>query len=123
MLTAMATDGECAQVITHPAISVWCVSSMPNGDIVSGCSDGKVRVFSAVESRWANTEQLKAYDDLVASTALPAQQVGDVKKDDLPGVEALSRPGNKPGEVKMVRNGELVEAHQVRNVEYRTSTN
>ena len=65
----------------------------------------------------ANAEQLKAYDDLVASTALPAQQVGDVKKDDLPGVEALSRPGNKPGEVKMVRNGELVEAHQVRNVE------
>ncbi|KAJ3542307.1 hypothetical protein NM688_g5983 [Phlebia brevispora] len=105
-------DGECAQVITHPAISVWSVSTMPNGDIVSGCSDGKVRIFSAVEDRWASVEELKAYDDLVAATALPVQQVGDVNKSDLPGLEALSQPGKKAGEVKMVRNGSLVEAHQ-----------
>ena len=86
---------ECIQTIVHPAISVWTVSSMPNGDIVSGCSDGKVRVFSSDESRWAPADQLKAYDELVASTALPAQQVGDVKKSDLPGLEALNQPGGQ----------------------------
>ncbi|KAG6828591.1 hypothetical protein H0H92_007381 [Tricholoma furcatifolium] len=105
-------DGECAQTIVHPAISVWAVSSMPNDDIVSGCSDGVVRIFSMSEERWASANDLKEYEDKVASQALPSQQVGDVKKSDLPGLEALNLPGKKPGEVKMVRNGAIVEAHQ-----------
>lgn len=43
------------------------------------------------------------------------QQVGDVKKSDLPGPEALSQPGKKEGQVIMVRSvGGSVEAHQVR---------
>ncbi|RDB21127.1 Phospholipase A-2-activating protein [Hypsizygus marmoreus] len=105
-------DGECTQTIVHPAISVWAVSTMPNGDIVSGCSDGVVRVFSNSKERWASEADLKEYDAKVASQALPSQQVGDVKKSDLPGLEALTQPGKKPGEVKMVRNGALVEAHQ-----------
>ena len=108
---------------------------MPNGDIVSGCSDSIVRVFSASEERWASSEILKEYDDHVASQALPAQQVGDVKKSDLPGPEALDTPGTlalflsivcnvkpffrikgkKSGEVKMIKNGDLIEAHQVSN--------
>ncbi|KAF9014025.1 phospholipase A-2-activating protein [Cyathus striatus] len=105
-------DGEISQTIIHPAISVWTVSSMPNGDIVSGCSDGVIRVFSETVERWASSNDLKAYDDLVASQALPSHQVGDVKKSDLQGLEALSLPGKKSGEVKMVKNGEIVEAHQ-----------
>ncbi|KAI0672866.1 phospholipase A-2-activating protein [Trametes maxima] len=105
-------DGECAQTLVHPAISVWAVATNPSGDIVTGCSDGVVRVFSTEEGRWAPTDQLKAFDDLVAAQALPAQQIGDVKKSDLPGPEALTQPGKKPGEVKMIRRGESVEAHQ-----------
>ena len=69
---------------------------MPNGDIVSGCSDGVVRVFSADEARWAPADELKAYEDKVAAQALPAEQVGDVKKSDLPGPEALAEPGASP---------------------------
>ncbi|KAH9854795.1 WD-40 repeat-containing protein [Lenzites betulinus] len=105
-------DSECAQTLVHPAISVWTVSTMPNGDIVTGCSDGIVRVFTSEEDRWATGEQLKTFDDLVASQALPAQQIGDVKKSDLPGPEALTQPGKKSGEVKMIRRGESVEAHE-----------
>lgn len=86
-------DGECAQTIVHPALSVWSVSAMPNGDIVSGCSDGVVRIFSASSDRWASDADLKAYDDKVASQTLPAQQLGDIKKSDLPGPEALAAPG------------------------------
>lgn len=66
---------------------------MPNGDIVSGSSDGVVRVFSASEERWASADELKEYEEKVASQALPSQQVGDVKKSDLPGTEALLEPG------------------------------
>ena len=58
-LTGYSKDGELVQTITHPAISVWAVAAMPNGDIVTGCSDGLVRVFSRSESRWANEETLK----------------------------------------------------------------
>ncbi|KAF9246383.1 WD40-repeat-containing domain protein [Melanogaster broomeanus] len=105
-------DGECAQVIVHPAISVWAVSTMPNGDIVSGCSDGVVRVFSNSEERWASEVDLKTFEDQVSSQALSSQQVGDVKKADLPGPEVLATPGKKAGEVKMVRTGDAVEAHQ-----------
>ena len=106
---------------------------MPNGDIVTGASDGIVRVFSEAEERWASLEDLKAFDDLVASQALPAQQIGDVKKSDLPGPEALGEPGmhtfihvlaslshfclgRKPGEVKMIQNGSITEAHQVHSI-------
>ncbi|KAF9446337.1 phospholipase A-2-activating protein [Macrolepiota fuliginosa MF-IS2] len=103
---------ECSQVIVHPAISVWAVSVMPNGDIVSGCSDGVVRIFSASKDRWASEQDLKEYDAQVASQALPSHQVGDVKKSDLPGPEALSTPGKKPGDVKMIKRGDVVEAHQ-----------
>ena len=77
----------------HPAISVWIVSTMPNGDIVSGCSDGVIRVFSESEERWASESGLKEYDAQVASQALPAQQMGDIKKSDIPGLEALANPG------------------------------
>lgn len=97
---------------------------------MTGASDGVVRIFSEAEERWASPQDLKAFDDLVASQALPAQQVGDVKKSDLPGPEALSIPGmhffglthessshsesgRKPGDVKMIQNGTITEAHQV----------
>lgn len=43
------------------------------------------------------------------------ESVGDVKKNDLPGPEVLERPGNKDGQVIMVRTaGGSVEAHEVR---------
>lgn len=94
---AAPTDGECAQTLVHPAISVWTVATTPNGDIVTGCSDGIVRVFSPEEERWAPADQLKAFDDLVAAQALPAQEIGDIKKSDLPGPEALTQLGASAG--------------------------
>lgn len=72
------------------------MSTTPSGDIVSGCSDGVIRVFSESEERWANEAELKEYDGQVASQALPSQQMGDVKKSDLPGLEALGNPGASP---------------------------
>jgi len=90
---------QCTQVLVHPAISVWAVSVLPNGDIVSGCSDGVIRIFSASQERWASEEDLREYENQVASQALPSQQVGDVKKGDLPGPEALSTPGMMTCEV------------------------
>lgn len=67
---------------------------MPNGDIISGCSDGVVRVFSTSEERWASEQDLKAYEDQVTNQTLSTEQVGDLKKSNLPGPEALADRGD-----------------------------
>ena len=60
---------------------------------MSGCSDHVVRVFSVADERWLPEADLKAYEEQVANQALHSQQIGDVKKSDLPGLEALNIPG------------------------------
>jgi len=104
--------GECVQTIQQPCLSVWCVSVLPNDDIIVGGSDTVVRLFTRATERLADQETLKQFDELVASHAIPSTQIGDIKKDDLPGQEALHIPGKKEGQVLMVRNGNIVEAHQ-----------
>ena len=94
---------------------------MPNGDIVTGSSDRVVRIFSEAPERWASEGDLKAYDDEVGRQALPSQQVGDVKKSDLPGLEALGRQGRKDGQNLMLRNGDKVEVYQVGVLVHRSS--
>jgi phospholipase A-2-activating protein len=101
-------DGECAQVLVHPAISVWTVSTLPNGDIVSGASDKIVRVFSASEDRWAPAEEIKAYEDVIAQQSLSSHDVDQVKVET---VDALSRPGTKVGQTMLVLNGDVTEVH------------
>jgi hypothetical protein len=43
---------------------------MPNGDIITGCSDGNVRIYSAAEERWASEEDLRKYDELISMQAI-----------------------------------------------------
>ncbi|CAK5265205.1 unnamed protein product [Mycena citricolor] len=102
-------DGECAQVLVHPAISVWTVSTMPNGDIVSGASDKNVRVFSAVEERWAPAHEIKAYDDVIAQQSLASHDVEQVKVEPL---DALKVSGKKAGQTLLVSNGDVTEVYQ-----------
>ncbi|KAJ3122418.1 hypothetical protein HK100_012016 [Physocladia obscura] len=102
---------KCVQTIQHPCTSVWCVAALYNGDIVSGGSDAVVRVFTTREDRFASVEDTKVFDDEVAKQQIPSNQIGDVDKTKLPGLEALQQEG-KLNQVIMVRNGDLVEAHQ-----------
>ncbi|TPX30514.1 hypothetical protein SmJEL517_g05939 [Synchytrium microbalum] len=104
--------GDLVQTITHPCTSVWSVAALPDGDIVTGGSDALVRVFSRRSEALADAETIKDFNEAVANQAIPSNQVGDVNKDKLPGVEALSKSGKKDGDVIMIRNGNVVEAHQ-----------
>lgn len=103
-------DGKCIQTISHPTQSVWCVCTLPNGDIVTGASDGVIRVFTAAPERMASPDQQKAFEELVASSTI-ASQVGDINKEDLPGPEALFNPGRRDGQTKLIRDGDRVEAY------------
>lgn len=106
---------ECIQTITHPAISVWGVAACSdNGDLVSGASDRKVRVFSRAKDRQAGPEAIQAFDESVRSSSIPQQQVGDVNKEKLPGPEFLEqKSGTKEGQVIMIQEQDgSVTAHQ-----------
>ena len=63
-------DGNLAQTITHPTISVWVVDVLPNGDIISGASDGMVRVWTRSEERKASADEVRQLDQAVASRQL-----------------------------------------------------
>jgi hypothetical protein len=52
-------DHQLMQTIMHPATSVWTVTSLPNGDIVSGTSDGLIRIFTRDPTRQASQEELQ----------------------------------------------------------------
>eukprot|EP00095_Tigriopus_kingsejongensis_P004294 maker-scaffold722_size106786-snap-gene-0.32 protein:Tk04294 transcript:maker-scaffold722_size106786-snap-gene-0.32-mRNA-1 annotation:"phospholipase a-2-activating protein isoform x2" len=110
------TDVE--QVLQVPAISIWSVAALPNGDIAAGCSDGKIWIFSTDEKRRAPEEMSKSYETALAGFHRPAEtelEGVDVKK--LPGIEALLAPGKKDGQTLMVRDGPNICVHSWSSVD------
>lgn len=108
-------DDSCEQTIMMPAQSVWCVTLLENGDIVAGSSDSLARVFTCDEERQASAEEIKEFEDCVSNQAIPAAanlDLGEIKVDQLPGPEALLRPGSKNDQTKLIKRNGLVEAHQ-----------
>jgi phospholipase A-2-activating protein len=107
--------GQCVQVITHPAISVWSVAACKeNGDIVTGASDKITRVFSRSADRYATPEVIRDFEESVKASAIPQQSLGSINKTDLPGPEFLvQKSGTKEGQVQMIKetNGNI-SAHQ-----------
>ena len=100
------------QTITLPCVSVWSVSSLPNGDFVVGGSDAIVRVFTRTEERLATEDELHVFQSSLAAAKVPVNQVGDLDTKKLGGIEVLTVPGKKEGEVKMLRIGDKVSAYQ-----------
>ncbi|KAI9374246.1 PUL domain-containing protein [Aspergillus egyptiacus] len=113
--TVRVWDGlQCVQTITHPAISVWSVAAcQENGDIVTGASDRVTRVFSRSQERQASAEVIQQFEAAVKESAIPAQQVGQINKEKLPGPEFLQqKSGTKDGQVQMIREADgSVTAH------------
>ncbi|KAL7748722.1 WD repeat protein Lub1 [Sorochytrium milnesiophthora] len=105
-------DDALYQTIMLPSTSAWTLSAAPCGDIAVGSSDGVVRVFSRAADKVADAETLQTFNAALADFAIPKGQVGDVNKEKLPGLEALASPGKKEGQVIMIRNENVVEAHQ-----------
>ena len=105
-------QGEVVQTLYLPAISVWSVAALTNGDIAAATNDGCVRLFTKDPARLADQETLAAFEEELSKCSLAAQQeLGGIKLTDLPGPEALFEPGRKDGQQKMVRTGEQVSVH------------
>lgn len=105
--------GEIKQVITIPAISIWCVAILPNQDFVVGSSDKNLYVFTNDSSRIASEEKLVEFKTNVEHSTISEQSLDTLNRTDIPGYDSLKSNGRKEGEIIMVKNpAGVIEAHQ-----------
>ncbi|KAG4205674.1 hypothetical protein ERO13_A04G117600v2 [Gossypium hirsutum] len=98
-------DGVCVQSLEHPSC-VWDAKFLENGDIVTACSDGVVRIWTVDQENIADPVELEAYASELSEYKLSRKSVGGLKLVDLPGLEALQIPGTSDGQTKIVREGD-----------------
>lgn len=104
------SKGALGDSLTLPVQSVWSVACTPAGDIVTGSSDGVIRVFSKEAARIAPADSLEAYDIAVMSRKTEqSKELGGVKVNDIPGPESLLQEGVE-GQTRLVRqpNGKIL---------------
>ncbi|KRZ18612.1 Phospholipase A-2-activating protein, partial [Trichinella zimbabwensis] len=118
-------SGACLQTIQLPCQTVWAVCALSNGDIACACNDGVVRIFTPNKTdSTVDAARVVEYEAELARFHIATQgedMIGDLKKADLPGLEALNEPGNRDGATKMIlnRNNNQAELHQWSSVEQR----
>lgn len=103
-------EGPLGEALTLPVQSVWSVACTDQGDIVTGSSDGVVRVFSNSKTRIASADVLAAFDVAVETRQTEqSKELGGVKVNDLPGPESLLQEGTE-GQTRLVRqpNGKVL---------------
>ncbi|WOO81219.1 Phospholipase A-2-activating protein [Vanrija pseudolonga] len=111
------SETELVQTINHPTMSLWSSAVVParNGSeyyVASAAADTTIRFFTRSEDLEASLTEQEVWNNEVAQRKLDKSQVGDVKHSDLPGMEALARPGKSDGQVIMIKNNDQVEAYQ-----------
>eukprot|EP00252_Welwitschia_mirabilis_P020798 TRINITY_DN5175_c0_g1_i1.p1 TRINITY_DN5175_c0_g1~~TRINITY_DN5175_c0_g1_i1.p1 ORF type:complete len:778 (+),score=142.56 TRINITY_DN5175_c0_g1_i1:80-2413(+) len=110
-------DGTCFQTIEHPGC-VWDVKFLPNGDVVSACSDGVIRIWTKAPERMASDEEIQAFESNLCLYKCETKKVGGIRVSDLPGPEALQQPGTKHGQTLIIREGDSGVAYSWNSKEY-----
>lgn len=102
-------NGSLAQVLTLPAISVWCACALPNGDVACGTSDAQVRIFTP-DAAQTSTEQINVFEATVASQVLAAAEL----EANTPRGERslLDTPGRAEGETCIVYEESATEVYR-----------
>ncbi|KAK6136826.1 hypothetical protein DH2020_029421 [Rehmannia glutinosa] len=98
-------DGVCVQSIEHPGC-VWDAKFLENGDIVTACSDGIVRIWTLNHDKIADAVELDSFASQLSQYKISRKRVGGLKLEDLPGLDALKTPGSSDGQTKVVREGD-----------------
>ncbi|CAA0807585.1 transducin family protein / WD-40 repeat family protein [Striga hermonthica] len=98
-------DGVCIQSIEHPGC-VWDTKFLENGDIVTACSDGVVRIWTLNHEKIADDVELNSFFTQLSQYKISRKRVGGMKLEDLPGLDALKTPGSSDGQTKIVREGD-----------------
>ena len=104
-------NDSCRQTINHPS-TVWSVRADSAGDIVTGCADGFVRIFSIDASRKASEEEIEDFQKTSDLAHLQTSEgISEEELAKLPDVSELTtRKGRNDGDVSVFRNGKTPEA-------------
>lgn len=105
-------DSSRNQSIRVPAQTLWSVCRLANGDLLVGCSNGNIYVYTQDERLHAPAAMQEEVKEDVSKTSLQMSDLGEIKVDKLPNKDALYIPGKKEGETKLVKDGETVLAYQ-----------
>lgn len=89
------------QLVPVPALSVWCVCTLSNGDMACGASDGTVTIFTRDAARAALLPEQEAFAADIATQSLSAPEVQGVRVCE----EHDTTPGASEGDVLVVRQG------------------
>ncbi|KNA10607.1 hypothetical protein SOVF_142770 [Spinacia oleracea] len=116
--TKIWKDGVCVQSIEHPGC-VWDVKFLENGDLVTACSDGVVRIWTTHADRIADPMERDSYLSQLSSYKISRKRVGGLKLEELPGLDSLQAPGTSDGQTKVVREGDNGVAYSWNMKEYK----
>eukprot|EP00771_Trimastix_marina_P000758 gnl/Trimastix_PCT/1788.p1 GENE.gnl/Trimastix_PCT/1788~~gnl/Trimastix_PCT/1788.p1 ORF type:complete len:787 (-),score=239.01 gnl/Trimastix_PCT/1788:55-2361(-) len=99
-------DGACVQSIPHPSV-IWSLACLESGDLVAGCDDGGLRIWTRnAERRITDERVLEAFAESTLSG-----KVGGIEVGKLPTEAALHQPGERPGQQLIIRRGLIPEVH------------
>ncbi|KAE9616529.1 putative transcription factor WD40-like family [Lupinus albus] len=98
-------DGVCVQSIEHPGC-VWDAKFLENGDIVTACSDGTVRIWTVHQDTVADQLELDLFASQLSQYKASRKRVGGLKLEELPDLDSLKIPGTSDGQTKIVREGD-----------------
>eukprot|EP01063_Lacrimia_lanifica_P018482 TRINITY_DN25388_c0_g1_i1.p1 TRINITY_DN25388_c0_g1~~TRINITY_DN25388_c0_g1_i1.p1 ORF type:complete len:846 (+),score=339.72 TRINITY_DN25388_c0_g1_i1:57-2540(+) len=102
--------GECKQSLPM-ACAIFSVVALDNGDIVAGGTDGNLVRFSRDPARQGTLEDIKKFEEMVASQKVNKGGLGGLDLTTLPGPDALNAPGTAEGQQKIIRRGEGAEVY------------
>ncbi|GAA5950023.1 hypothetical protein JCM21900_001368 [Sporobolomyces salmonicolor] len=109
-------DGEEDQQILVPALSVWSLAALPNGDLACGCSDNLIWIFTRDETRTADEATTREYETRLAKLESPRAPSSAVIPVAAPlnvhEPSVLEADGTKEGEIKLVEVGGAAHAYQ-----------
>ena len=107
--------GNLQQNLPHPN-TVWdgCINYL-NGDLLTACSDGFLRVFSSQKERWMSQEALEQYNNLCEMANAQDEGNGDKQQVDintLPSITEMALLKNiKDGVIRLFNNFGKAEAY------------
>ena len=110
------------QTIVLPCQSLWSCICLPNDDIVVSCSDGTIRIFTQDDNRTASKAECDAFEHELSAFAIPTKTddtMSQINRNELPGIEALSRSGKRDGQTIMINNENEIEVYSWSEAESR----
>jgi len=122
MIAACSEDGNAfvwnmsridkVQIIPHPNC-VWAVDALPNGDLVTACHDGNVRIFTLDATRHASARDISALSDAVmearskSSSGPSAEEISKLPRWE----EQANHVGRSDGQVQVFsKSGKAIAA-------------